>query len=113
MALVPPAVATVTFTAPPRPGGEVAVIEPSGFTVNAVAAVLPNITLVAPVNAVPVMVTVVPPVVGPEAGLTPVTVGAGGGGPVLMFTFWTYWTSLKPPVAPVNPTSTWGGSAVA
>ena len=41
----------------------------------------------------PVMVTAVPPVLGPEVGLTPVTVGAGGGGPVVMVTFWTWWTS--------------------
>ena len=61
-------------------------------------------------NPVPVMVTGVPPVVGPEVGLTAVTVGAGGGGPVLMETFWTWWTSLNPPVAAVNPTSTWDGS---
>ena len=58
------------------------------------------------------MVTEVPPVLGPEVGLTPVTVGAGGGGPVVMDTFWTWWMSLNPPVAPVNPTSTLDGSAV-
>ncbi len=36
---------------------------------------LPNLTAVAPVKPVPVIVTVVPPVVGPELGLIPVTVG--------------------------------------
>ena len=35
---------------------------------------------VAPVKLVPVMVTGVPPAVGPDVGLKPVTVGAGGGG---------------------------------
>jgi len=55
--------------------------------------------VVAPVKPVPVMVTEVPPVVGPEDGLTPVTAGAGGGGPVVMLTFWTRWMSLNPPVA--------------
>ena len=35
-------------------------------------------------NPVPVIVTVVPPVLGPDAGLTPVTVGTGGGGPAVM-----------------------------
>ena len=60
----------------------------------------------------PVIVTVVPPVVGPDDGLTPVTVGTGGGGPVVIDTFWTWWMSLNPPVAPVNPTSTYGGRLV-
>ena len=45
--------------------------------VKLVAAVVPNETLVAPVKLEPVMVTVVPPVVGPLAGLMPVTVGGG------------------------------------
>ena len=35
----------------------------------------PKLTALAPVKSVPVMVTTVPPAVGPEAGLTPVTVG--------------------------------------
>ena len=39
----------------------------------------PKLTAVAPVKPVPVTVTDVPPVLGPEVGLTPVTVGAGGG----------------------------------
>jgi hypothetical protein len=40
----------------------------------------PNITVLpAVVKLVPVMATVVPPVAGPEVGLTPVTVGAGCG----------------------------------
>ena len=43
---------------------------------NVVAAVAPNVTAVAPVKLVPVIVTVVPPAVGPAVGLTPVTVGA-------------------------------------
>ena len=43
------------------------------FTLGEDAA--PNFTLVAPVRPVPVMVTVVPPLIVPEAGLTSVTVG--------------------------------------
>ena len=39
-------------------------------------AVPPNVTAVAPVKLVPVMVTDVPPAAGPEFGLTLVTVGA-------------------------------------
>ena len=110
---MPPAVVTVTSTGPAWPAGEVAVMEVSLFTVNAVAAALPNFTLVAPVNPVPVMSTWVPPASVPEVGLMLVTVGAGGGGPVVILTFWTWWMSLNPPVAAVNPTSTWDGSAVA
>ena len=39
--------------------------------------------------------------------------GTGSGGPAVMDTFWTWWMSLNPPVAPVNPTSTEGGRVVA
>ena len=35
----------------------------------------PKLTAVAPLKSVPVMVTTVPPVVGPLLGLTPVTLG--------------------------------------
>ena len=52
-------------------------IEVAELTVKAVAAVVPKLTAVAPVKSVPVMVTEVPPAVGPTVGLTPVTVGAG------------------------------------
>ena len=77
VALVPPAVVTVTSTVP-LPAGDVAVIEVALLTVTDVAAVLPNFTLVAPVRFVPVMVTLVPPALGPVFGLMLVTVGAGG-----------------------------------
>lgn len=58
--------------------GVVAVICVSEFTVNDAAAVLPNLT---PVEAtverkpLPEMVTVVPPALVPDVGLTPVTIG--------------------------------------
>jgi hypothetical protein len=42
-----------------------------------VAGTLPKVTLVAPVKPVPVMVTVVPPAVGPDVGVIPVSVGTG------------------------------------
>ena len=80
VALVPPGVVTVTSTAPSVPvAGAVAVIVVALLTVNAAGLPGPKLTAVAPVNPVPVMVTDVPPVLGPEPGLTPVTVGAGGG----------------------------------
>ncbi|MNL31508.1 hypothetical protein D3C87_1532990 [compost metagenome] len=40
------------------------------------AAVAPKVTTVAPEKPVPVMVTVVPPLAGPEVGEIKVTVGA-------------------------------------
>src|SRR5579863_2341353 len=65
----------------PEPAGAVAVIWVAEFTVSVVAAVVPNLTAVTPTKFVPVMVTGVPPAVGPALGLTLVTVGAGGGPP--------------------------------
>ena len=41
---------------------------------------MPNLTAVAAVKLVPVIVTGVPPAAGPLFGAKPVTVGAGGGG---------------------------------
>ena len=46
-------------------------------TVKFVAATAPKATRVAPLNPVPVMVTVVPPVVGPDAGVTAVVTATG------------------------------------
>jgi hypothetical protein len=47
------------------------------LTVKLDAAVVPNLTALAPVKPVPVIATDVLPALGPELGLTPVTVGAG------------------------------------
>ena len=77
VALVPPGVVTVTFTVP-VPLGARAVSVVALLTANVVAGFpAPKSTTVAPVKLVPVMVTKVP--LGPELGLTPVTVGGGGG----------------------------------
>ena len=75
MVLVPAEVVTVTSTTAADSGGDVAEIEDDEFTVNDVAGVEPKATAVAPLRSVPVMVTAVPPLVGPESGLTPVTAG--------------------------------------
>jgi hypothetical protein len=75
VALVPPAVVTVTSTVPAEPAGAVAVIDVALLTVNDVALVAPNLTAVVPVKLVPVIVTLVPPAVGPATGETLVTVG--------------------------------------
>ena len=62
---MPPGVVTVTSTVPAVTAGAVAVIELALLTVYEVAAVVPNFTVVAPLMLIPVMVTVVPPAVGP------------------------------------------------
>jgi hypothetical protein len=59
----------------PLPAGEVAVIEVVLLTVNDAALVLPNLTAVAAVKLAPVIVTVVPPAVGPLLGEIEVTDG--------------------------------------
>ena len=55
--------------------GETALISVDETTVKLVAATVPKRTWVAPLNPVPVMVTVVPPVVGPTFGETATMVG--------------------------------------
>ena len=72
---LPPAVVTVTFTAPAAWAGVVAVMVVALLTVKPVAAVPPNVTAVAPVKLVPVRVTEVAPAVLPLLGATEVRVG--------------------------------------
>lgn len=69
----PLALATVTTTVP-VPAGDVAFMTESLITEN-FAGDPPNLTLDAPVNPLPVIVTVVPPAAGPFVGLRPVTTG--------------------------------------
>jgi hypothetical protein len=57
--------------------GDTAVISVPEITVNVVAGTAPNVTFDAPANPEPVIVTSVPPVVGPEPGVTLATTGAG------------------------------------
>jgi hypothetical protein len=66
---------TVTVTAPAVPAGVVAVIDVLLTTTTLVAAVLPKVTVAPDAKFVPVIVTAVPPAVGPAFGLTLVTVG--------------------------------------
>jgi hypothetical protein len=72
---VPPAVVTKTQTTP-VPAGAVAVIELLELTVKLVALFAPNLTDVAPLRLVPVIVMVVPPAAGPVVGEIEVTIGA-------------------------------------
>ena len=60
----------------PEPPGDTAVIDVAETAEKVVAAVAPNITAVAPLRLVPVMVTVVPPAPGPNIGEIDVIVGA-------------------------------------
>ena len=68
---------TTTSTAPAAWAGTTATIVLASTTVKLVAGTPPNVTAVAPVRLVPVMVTVVPPRVVPLVGPIDVTVGAG------------------------------------
>ena len=73
---VPPDVVTVTCTvAGVRVAGEVAVIDVAELTTTPVPAVAPNATVAPLMKFVPVMVTEVPPPVGPDVGLIDVTAG--------------------------------------
>ena len=93
MLVVPFGFATVTSTVPAASAGDVAVTCESSTTEKEVAAVVPNLTAVAPVKPVPVMFTVVPPAVEPEFGLTLVIVGQPPGG-----RHWEYADVVGPPV---------------
>ena len=77
VALVPPRVVTVISTIPAELAGEMAVIFVAEITVKPEALIIPNITVVAPVNPVPVIITVVPPAAGPDIGEMLVTAGTG------------------------------------
>ena len=74
--LCDPTFVTVTVTAPALPAGVVAVIDVALTTTTFVAAALPNVTVAPVAKFVPVIVTAVPPAVGPLFGLTLLTVGA-------------------------------------
>ena len=66
---------TVTSTVPTEPAGAVAVIVVALVTLNEDAGLPPMVTAVAPVRLVPVIVTEVPPIIGPAVGEIPVIVG--------------------------------------
>jgi len=76
LADVPPVVVTMTSTVPGViVDGEVAVIDVAEFTVTAVAAVPPKLTVAPVMKLVPVIATEVPPAVGPDVGFNDVTAG--------------------------------------
>jgi hypothetical protein len=75
--LVAAAVSTVTAVVPTASAGEVAVTVLSEITVKAVAAVVPKNTSRVLIKPAPVMVTIVSPPIGPEAGLIEPITGDG------------------------------------
>ena len=77
VAFVPPAVVTKTLAVPAVPEAVVQVADVAETTLKLVQAVPPTVIPVIPVKPVPVIVIAVPPSVGPELGLTDVTVGSG------------------------------------
>ena len=74
VALTPPGVVTVTSTVPADCAGTVAVIWVSDTTVKPDAGTEPNSTADAPVNPLPDIVRVAPPLSGPADGETAVNV---------------------------------------
>jgi hypothetical protein len=79
VALVPLDVVTAMLYVAAAWAGETAVIVVAETTLKLVAGTDPKATLVAPVNPLPVIVTVVPPAVGPEAGEMAVMAGGSAG----------------------------------
>ena len=70
---------TTMSATPAACAGVVALICVALTTLTPVATLPPTVTVAAPVSKfVPVIVIGVPPAVGPEVGLTPLTVGGGG-----------------------------------
>src|SRR5438876_9990354 len=78
VALGCPPTVTTTSSVSAACAGVVALIWVALTTLTPVAGLPPTLTVAGPVSKlVPVMVTAVPPAVGPELGLTAVTVGGG------------------------------------
>ena len=78
VALVPTAVVTVMSTMP-EPGGDTAIISvcvPFGKNVHDSAGVPPKLTPVTFARFVPMTVTLVSPLGGPQSGVTPFTAGS-------------------------------------
>ena len=72
-----PDTVTVTSRAPAAPAGVTAVSDVAPATTTLVAGLPPIVTVAPAAKLVPVSVTAVPPAVGPDAGDTAVSVGAG------------------------------------
>ena len=95
---IPPGVVTETACEPAIPLGVTAVIEVDEITLRVVAATPPKVTRFAPVKLVPVIVTVVPAVSGPNVGLIKRIFGAATYVNALVFV-------IGPPTTVVTETS--------
>jgi hypothetical protein len=73
---VPPIVDTVTSTGPAASAGDTAVRLVGETNMTLPPERVPKVTVLVDVKPVPVIVTIVPPAVGPFVGDTAVTVGA-------------------------------------
>ncbi len=73
---VPPAVVILIVTVPATCAPVTALTVVGDVTVKLVAGVVPNWTAVAPIRFVPVIVTVVPPLVVPDVGVNEEMLGA-------------------------------------
>ena len=73
--LIPPPVVTIILTAPTLLVGVIQVIVVSLTTIILLATIRPNVTTLAPVKLVPVIVTKFPPSVVPDDGEILVTTG--------------------------------------
>ena len=74
--LVAEAVLILTALAPAASAGEVAVTVLSELIVKLVAGVVPKYTSRVPIKPAPLMVTTVPPAIGPEVGVMELITGA-------------------------------------
>ena len=63
------------FTVPEGSGGDIAIMEVEDWKVTEIAPTLPNDTSTLELNPVPVIVTEVPPLMGPDDGDMEVTDG--------------------------------------
>lgn len=77
MELVPLRAVIVISTVPADSAGAIALIDVSLMISKLVAGLVPKMTAVALLKPFPEIVTVIPPIVGPDEGLTLVTVGGG------------------------------------
>jgi hypothetical protein len=68
---------TTTGAVPAVPGGATALISVGDSIVKELAALLANVTVLAPLKFEPIIETVLPPDTGPDEGISPVMVGVG------------------------------------
>ena len=73
--VVPSEVETLMAAIPNPPGATIVIVVPAKLTVPLAMSVVPKFTVDPGANPAPLIVTTVPPVAGPESGVTAVTTG--------------------------------------